>query len=190
MAASSFIELVFAAGVAATIGATAVPGLLSGVDEIRAAGAARYVATRLQQVRVQAIGRSRDTALRIARTEGRYVMAVYEDGNDNGVLSADMASGVDRRMGSAECLCDQFPGVDFGVLADIPGAEGSVAPGTDPIRLGVSDGVTFTPGGTASPGSLYIRGRGAAQYVVRILGETGRTRILKYSVRARSWRPL
>lgn len=190
MAATSFIELLFAAGVAATIGATATTGVLSATDEIRAAGAARYVAARLQHVRLQALSRTRDTAIRFTLTSAGYRMTVYEDGNGNGVLSADIAVGVDRIVGAPERLSDQFPGVEFGALSGIPGAEGSTAPGSDPIRLGASDGVTFTPLGTGTPGSLYVRGRGTAQYVVRILGETGRTRILKYSVPARTWYPI
>jgi hypothetical protein len=85
---------------------------------------------------------------------------------------------------------DQFPGVDFGALPGLPGADASAPPGSDPIRLGASDRVTFTPTGTATPGSLYVRGPGNAQYVVRILGETGRTRVLKFSAGSGTWHPL
>ncbi|MGE0450174.1 MAG: Tfp pilus assembly protein FimT/FimU [Vicinamibacterales bacterium] len=187
MAATSCIELLFAVGVAATLGAGATPGLLTAADEIRAGGAARLVAARLQQVRLRAISHARDTAVRFTQTPAGFAMTVYEDGNGNGVLSADIASGLDRSVGPVEHLHDSFPGVEFGALPGIPGADGSTPPGNDPVRLGSSDGVTFTPAGTATPGSLYIRGRGTAQYVVRILGETGRTRILKYSVRTRAW---
>ena len=49
---------------------------------------------------------------------------------------------------------------------------------------------TFTATGTATAGSLYIRGRRDVQYVVRIFGETGKTRILKFNPRTRQWNPL
>lgn len=189
MAAFSLIELVFVLGVAATLAAGAVPALLSGVDEVRTAGAARYIAARLQQTRVRAVARTVDTALRVTRDSSGFLITTYEDGNRNGILSADITSGVDRRVGPPERVPEQFPGVEFGALPGIPGADGSVAPGNDPVRLGASDRVTFTPLGTATPGSLYIRGR-RAQFVVRIFGETGRTRILKYHERTRSWLPL
>jgi type II secretory pathway pseudopilin PulG len=189
VAAFSLIELVFVLGVAATLAAAAAPGLLAGIDGVRTTAAARFVAARLQQARAQAITRSRDTALRITRDAAGYVVTVYEDGNRNGVLSADITAGVDRTMASPERIVDQFPGVDFGALPGIPGADGSTAPGTDPIRLGSSDRVTFTPLGTATPGSLYLHGA-STQLVVRIFGETGRTRILRYSTRSRSWHPL
>jgi hypothetical protein len=177
----------FALGDAATLATASVPRFMSSVDEFRAAGAAHYVAARLQQARVRAITRNCDTALRITRDSRGYVVSIVEDGNQNGVLSRDILDGVDRAVGPPEHLGDQFPGVDFGALPGIPGAEGSTAPGTDPIRLGAADSVTFTPVGTATSGSLYVRGRGNAQYVVRIYGETGRTRILKYGARTRTW---
>lgn len=187
MAAFSLIELMFALGVAATLASAAVPAVSSSIDEFRAAGAARYVAARIQQARVQAITRSRDTALRITRDARGFIVSVYQDGNRNGVLTRDILDGTDAAVGPIERLNEQFPGVDFGALPGIPGAEGSTPPGTDPIRLGAADGVTFTPTGTATSGSLYLLGHGSSQYVVRIYGETGRTRILKFNARTRTW---
>lgn len=187
MAAFSLIELMFALGVAATIATAAVSSLAGTVGEFRASGAARYVAARLQQARVRAITRSRDTALRITRDSSGFVVSVYEDGNGNGVLTRDIQNGIDTPVGPTERIADQFPGVDFGTLPAIPGVEGGTPPGSDPIRLGASDGVTFTAIGTATAGSLYLLGRGASQYVVRIYGETARTRILKYNPRTRTW---
>jgi len=188
VAAFSLIELLFALGVAATLASTGVAQLTMSVDGVRAAGAARHVTSRLQQARVRAVTRNRSTALRIVRDASGYVVSVHEDGNNNGVLTADIQSGTDPQVGPVERLPDQFPGVEFGTLPGVPGAEGSLAPGTDPIRLGVSDSVTFTPTGTATPGSLYVLSRGRRQLVVRIYGETGRTRVLEYNARTRVWR--
>jgi len=187
VAAYSLIELVFVLGVAATLAAASLPQLAASVHEFRAAGAARYVAARLQQARVRAITRNRETALRITRDARGYVVSVVEDGNRNGVLAADILDGTDTPVGPQEHLVDQFPGVDFGAISGIPGAEGSTAPGSDPIRLGAADSVTFTPMGTATAGSLYLRGEPGIQYVLRVYGETGRTRILRYNPRTRTW---
>jgi type II secretory pathway pseudopilin PulG len=187
VAAFSLLELLFALGVAATIALAAIPGVTGAVDEVRAAGAARYLVARLQQARVRAITRSRDTALRIDTDAAGYVVSVVEDGNRNGVLSQDIQDHVDMAVSPAERLSDRFPGVDFGALPGLPGADGSTAPGADPIRLGAADSVTFTPLGSSSSGSLYLRSRRGAQYVVRIYGTTGRTRILKYSIASGTW---
>jgi type II secretory pathway pseudopilin PulG len=187
VAAFSLIELMFVLGVAATLAAAALPQVAASVDEFRAGGAARYVAARLQQARVRAITRNRDTALRITRDARGYVVSVVEDGNRNGVLTRDVVDGVDTPVGPPEHLADQFPGVDFGAISGIPGAEGSAAPGSDPIRLGAADSVTFTATGTATSGSVYVLGQRSTQYVVRIYGETGRTRILRYNPRTHTW---
>jgi len=114
-------------------------------------------------------------------------VSVVEDGNRNGVLAADILDGTDTAVGPPEHLIDQFPGVDFGAISGIPGAEGSTAPGSDPVRLGAADSVTFTPIGTATSGSLYLRGEPGIQYVLRTYGETGRTRILRFNPRTRTW---
>ncbi|PYR06304.1 MAG: hypothetical protein DMG00_19105, partial [Acidobacteria bacterium] len=74
---------------------------------------------------------------------------------------------------------DGLPPVDAGVPA----------PGNDPIRLGVSDMATFTAKGTSSAGSIYIRSR-RTQYVIRIFGTTGKTRLLKFDARSHEWRPV
>ena len=187
MAASSLLELVFTAGVAATLVATGAAQVAGSVDSIRASAAARHVAARLQQTRLRAITRNRATSLRITLDPRGYLLESFEDGNDNGVLAADIQAGIDTRTAPDERLADQYPGVEFGALPGLPGAEGSVAPGIDPIRVGVSNAVTFTPGGTATPGSLYVRGRGVRQYVVRIYGETGRTRVLTWVARTGAW---
>jgi type II secretory pathway pseudopilin PulG len=189
VAAFSLIELTFVLGLAATLTASAMPGMTAAVDDMRTASAARLVVSRLQHARVRAISRGSATAMRITLDARGYAMTTYEDGNRNGVLSRDIQSGDDVVVGPTERLADQFPGVDFGALTGIPGAEGSTAPGIDPIRLGSSDSVTFTPTGTATPGSLYLHGR-ATQYVVRIYGETGRVRLLKLSPGSRTWQPL
>ena len=186
----SLIELMFTLGLAATAGAVAAPQLLASVDDLRAAGAARTIAAQLQQTRVRAVARGRDTAVRVSHDAHGYVLAPYEDGNANGVRTTDIQIGADPAIGPSMRLADEFSGVEFGAMPGIPGADGSAAPGTDPIRLGSGDSVTFTPVGTATAGSLYLLGGHSAQYVVRIYGETGRTRILKYVTAKRSWVPL
>jgi hypothetical protein len=47
--------------------------------------------------------------------------------------------------------------------------------------------LSFTPTGTASSRTLYVRGRDGSQYAVRVLGATGRTRVLRYAPAIRAW---
>jgi len=135
--------------------------------------------------------RSAIVALQVSQTSAGYEFAEYVDGNRNGVLAGEMQSGVDWRHGAIERLTEQFTGVDFGVVPGLPPIDpGGTPPGADPIRLGAANRASFSPRGTATPGTVYIRGRDDAQYAVRIFGETGKTRLLKFDRRNRRWRPI
>jgi type II secretory pathway pseudopilin PulG len=191
VAAFTLVELLFAIGVAVTLAAVSIPQLTAAMDDVRAGAAARLVAATLQQTRMEAVRRGRATAVRFRQTGAGYEFAVYADGNRNGVRAADIAAGRDPQLRAPRRLPDAFPGVDFGAAPGLPAVDASGSPaGTDPIRLGSADMVTFTPLGTATTGSLYIRGRHEVQYVVRVLGETGKTRLLKFNRWSRTWKPL
>src|SRR5262249_32025964 len=100
-------ELMVALGVTGTISAIAIPSL-SGLDDARVAGAARYLSSRLADARVDAVAHSREVAIRFTPVDGTYSFSVYVDGNRNGVLARDIASGVDRRILGPEKLSDNF----------------------------------------------------------------------------------
>ena len=186
----SLIELLFALALAATTGALAVPQTLTALDDARAAGAARYVAARLQRARMEAIARSNTVGLKFTLTGSHYVYATYLDGNGNGIRTSEITSGIDPQLLAPERLIDAFSGVDFGALPGLPSVDpGGTPPGTDPVRLGASNIASFSAQARCTPGSIYIRGQ-RAQYVVRVYGDTGRTRILKFDPRTNRWRPL
>jgi hypothetical protein len=188
VAAFSLTELLFVAGLAATLGGIATAEMHDAIAEARAVGAVRYLAARLHEARLEAIARGTATAVRIVSTGGGYRIASYVDGNGDGVLSADIQNGVDVEYRPSERLPDRFTGVDFGTLPGLPAVDtGSPPPGADPIRLGAVDGVTFTPLGTSSTGSLYVLGPRARQFVVRIFGDTGKTRLLRFNARSWTW---
>lgn len=182
----SLVELVFVCALVATLSGLAIPGTLTALDDYRTAAATRYLVLRMQQARKEAVRRSADVALRFVQTADGFTYALYVDGNRNGVRSQDILRGIDRPLGSEERLTNQFAGIDFGVLPDLPAIDGGSAPGSDPIKLGSSNLLSFSAAGTSSPGSVYIRGR-HAQYVIRIFGETGRTRMLKFVASTRQW---
>ena len=107
------------------------------------------------------------------------------------MLTRDIQDGIDRLTASMERLPEQFTGVDFGAIPGLPPVDtGGTPPGTDPIRLGAGSFASFSSAGTSSSGTVYIRSRGGSQYAVRIFGETGKTRMLKFDPGTRKWRPL
>ena len=185
------VELAVAVGLITTATATALPEVLAGLDEARVAGAARYLSARFYDIRLEAIARSAEVALRFTTTNAGYVYAVFADGNGNGVLTRDIQRNIDRQIHEPEQLSSQFSGVDFGTLPGLPAIDaGSPAPGADPIKFGVSNMASFNALGSASSGTLYIRSRGSVQYAVRVMGTTARVRIFRFDVRSGRWNPL
>jgi len=181
----------FVCGLIATLSGVAVPQILASLDAMRTAAAARYVSARLQSARMTAVMRSAAVAIRFKTDASGYTFTAYIDGNRNGVLTREIQSGVDRQIAGVGHLGDSFAGVDFGTTENLPPVDsGGAPPGSDPIRIGASDLLTFTPRGTSTTGSLFVRGRRGDQYVVRIFGDTGKTRILKFDERSGKWKPL
>ena len=140
---------------------------------------------------MEAIARSTDVGFQFVPTANGFSYAAYVDGNSNGIRSADIQRGAEWTLFASEQLPDRFPGVDFGVLPGVPSVDpDGTPPGTDPIKLGASNILTFTPLGTSTSGSVYVRGRRDSQFVVRIFGETAKTRVLRFDPRDRSWKAL
>lgn len=185
------MDLMVVLWLASTAAAISIPQMSAALDDYRTYGAARYVSSRLQEARMEAVARSAYAGLRFASAGESYSFAMYLDGNHNGLLSRDIQRGVDPQIQPRERLSSLFPGTDFGVLPGVVAVESSgPAPTGSPIKFGASGMVVFTPLGTSTPGSLYIRGRRDRQYVIRVLGDTGRTRILKFDWRTGRWHPL
>ena len=184
-------ELAVVCGLVATASATAVPRLLAGLGDARVAGAARYVSSRLAESRLDAIARSREVAVRFVRANGTYSFTVYVDGNRNGVLTRDIQRGVDTPVRGPEMLEDNFHGVVFGTQPGLPAIDSSsAAPGSDPIRLGSGNSVSFSALGSATSGTIYLTGPSRAQYAVRIFGVTGKIRVYHFSSESQKWFPM
>jgi prepilin-type N-terminal cleavage/methylation domain-containing protein len=182
----TLLELLLVVALAAVLTAVAIPVTNAALDEIHTAAAARYLAGRVLSTRMDAIRRSAAVALRFVASTPDYTFGVYADGNGDGVRTADIVRGIDRPLAPAQQLQDQFPGVAFGLLAGIPDADGAAAGTPDGVRIGAARILTMSPEGTATSGTLYVRGR-QAQYAVRVLGATGRTRVLRFDRGARTW---
>ena len=186
---ASVLEILFVLSVSATMTAIAMPVMGSAIDEMRIAMAARYVAGRVRAARMDAVRRSRAVGLRFeprAEPADGYAFAAFGDGNGNGVRTADIRDGIDTALTGDECLRDRYPDVGFGLAPDVPDIDGRLGTGGDGVRIGTAQILTMSSDGTATSGTLYIRGRGG-QYAVRVLGATGRTRMLQYQPGTRTW---
>ena len=186
MAGLTLLELMFAIAIAFACAGIAVPLTAGALHDIRTAAAARYVAGRLMSIRMEAIRRSAAVALRFEPDGGDYRYAVFEDGNGNGVRTADIDTGIDRRLSTYERIGDKFAGVRFVLTAGIPDADGVKSSSEDGVRIGTARILTMSPDGACTSGTLYLAGR-RGQYAVRALGATGRTRVLYFDPGAATW---
>jgi Tfp pilus assembly protein FimT len=183
------LELVLVGAMATIVAGIAVPLTNGEIDDARTAAAARHLASRLVLARAQAARRAVRVALRFQRIGDDYAYATYVDGNGNGVLARDIQSGIDTPIAAPERVGQHFPGVRFGVLPGVTGVDGAEALSelSDAIRVGSADMVSFSPDGSGSSGTLYVRGR-RRQGAVRVLGTSGRVRTLAFDFLAREWR--
>jgi prepilin-type N-terminal cleavage/methylation domain-containing protein len=174
----TLIEILFVTALIAIVSAMAVPQSLATVDRARAAAAARYLASRMAMARSHAVMRSAHVALQFDEGGSDITFRMFVDGNSNGVRTSDIASRVDKPLDAPARLSDLFPGVAIAVSGEA---------GSDPIRIGSSNLLSFTPLGTATSGSIHVRGRDGSQFAIRVLGATGRARVQRYVPGTRTW---
>jgi type II secretory pathway pseudopilin PulG len=182
----TLIELLFGLAVMSTVGAVAIPVVRDALDDLRASTAARHLGARTMSARIEAVKRSTCVALRFEPAGIDYRYASFRDGNANGVRTADIRAGIDAPLTAFEAIRDKFQGVQFGLMANVPDVDGNEGTGSDGVRIGAAGILTMSPDGTSSSGTLYLHGR-KGQYAVRVLGITGRVRVLQYLHGSRQW---
>lgn len=180
----TLVELLFAVSILATLTGIAISLTSAAIAELRAANAVRYLEGRIMNARMEAVKRSTAVALRFEPFEPDYIYATYMDGNGNGVRTIDIERGIDRRLTAVERLGDNFPGVRFGLADGVPDLDGTANP--EGVRIGSARILTMSANGTATSGTLYVKGKGR-QFAVRVLGATGRTRVLRYDTGVHRW---
>jgi type II secretory pathway pseudopilin PulG len=174
----TIVEAAVSVAIVMVMAAVALPSFRPMFAEAHLLGAGRSFKSQFRLAASIAVRSSVYTAIRFERQGGAVFYSVYQDGNDNGVRAADIASGVDRRVAGPFPLTSGAPGVRIGFNAGVP----AVPPdsGTlsgDPIRFGSSDTLSFSPLGTATPGTFYLAGD-AAQAAVRVTGGSARVRLM------------
>ena len=185
----SFLEVLAAITVMVIVAGAAIPLAYGSVERSRAAAAARYVAVRLAMARFEAVKRSAAVAVKFTTHADGYRFQPYVDGNFNGVLSADIARGVDRPIGSIERLDEHFPGVQFGFASGLTSLDpGRPLDTTDPIQIGPTTLFSFSADGSSTSGTLFIVGQRQSQFAVRVLGATGRARVFQFDFQDAAWR--
>jgi len=165
------------------------PAVGSRPDDLATVGAARHLASVLQLTRMEAVRRGAYVALWFQSSAAGVRYASFADGNGNGVRTADIGRAIDTQVSAWESLSDHFTGVTFAIGQGVTDIDSGASLSGDPVRLGGSDVLSFSPTGTATSGTLYLRGRSGLQYALRVLGATGRVRVLRFAAGEGQWLP-
>jgi prepilin-type N-terminal cleavage/methylation domain-containing protein len=183
----SLLEVLMTMTILVILAGVAIALAHSSVDRSRAAGAARYVAGRMAMGRFEAVRRSAHVAIRFLEQADGYWVQTFVDGNRNGVLTRDIAAGIDPAITASEQLETHFSGVKFGIQPNVTGIDPGPFNTADPIQIGGSMLLSFSPHGSSTSGTVFLHGLRGNQFAVRVLGATGRTRVLEFNHATGTW---
>ena len=183
-------DTLFALALCVTMAAIAVPVVGGSLDRERTIVGTQYLAGQLQRARLESLKQGRSVAVRLEMVDQRTRLQLFVDGNGNGVSQRDIDRAIDPPLAPPEFLDDRSRDISLRVnqrIVDVSGA-GEIAPGDDPLRIGNTALLSFSPLGGATSGTLYVAAHRGPQMAIRVFGGTGRVRVLLFDAQARQWR--
>ncbi len=187
---ATLLDTLFALVLCVTMAAIAVPVVGGSLDRERTIVGTQYLAGQLQRARLESLKQGRSVAVRLEIVDQRACLQLFVDGNGNGVSQRDIDRAIDPPLAPPEYLDDRSRDVSLRVnqrIVDVGGA-GEIAPGDDPLRIGNTALLAFSPLGGATSGTLYVAAHRGPQMAIRVFGGTGRVRVLMFDAQARQWR--
>jgi prepilin-type N-terminal cleavage/methylation domain-containing protein len=143
------------------------------------------------RIQFDALGNSRNRGLRFWQTEEGWKFAVYEDTDGDGVLNADILSGVDVMVERPVTLLPQFSAATIGVPEPPvmnPDTGQAFSLGASAVNFNQSSICSFAPNGDATPGTIYlVNGTSGEAAMVRSSGQGGKIRSLFHGPGGDGW---
>jgi hypothetical protein len=187
---AALLDILVASALCLTMTAIAVPVIGGSLDRERTIIGVQYLAGQLQRARLESLKQARSVAVRLEIVDDRARLQLFADGNGNGVLQQDIDREIDPPLTPPEYLDDRSRDVSLRInqqVVDVSGA-GQLDPGDDPLRIGNTALLAFSPLGGATSGTLYVAAHRGPQMAIRVFGGTGRVRVLMFDAQARQWR--
>lgn len=188
----SLAEIAAVLAILGLVFAMSVPALSEILAQESLGAASREVAGILSAARARAVFQGADVGVKWVANAGDLVLTVFQDGNGNGVTTADIRKGVDKLVAGPYWLGNRFPGVTFSFVPGMNGKDPGDAPiGSleDPIRFGRSNICSFSPVGHASPGTVYLSNRRSRQAAVRVSPSNAKVQIWTWHGKKLKWIP-
>jgi len=173
------VELVVVAGICSVLGGFTFKQVRAYAVDAHLVGAAQVFKGEFRKARSMAARSNAYTAIRFEEKAAIPRYSVYLDGNFNGVRKEDINKGIDTRVAGPFFLDAQAPGVRVGINPGTPAIppDKGLLNVNDPIQFGSADMLSFSPMGTATPGTFYLAGQGG-QAAVRVSPGSARVRML------------
>jgi prepilin-type N-terminal cleavage/methylation domain-containing protein len=174
----TLVEMMVAAGIVSVLAAFTFRQVRAYSADAYLLGAARAFKGEFRKARSMASRNNVYTAIRFEDKAAIPRYSVYVDGNFNGVRKDDINKGVDLRVAGPFFLDAQAPGVRVGINPGTPAIppDKGLLDAADPIKFS-GDMLSFSPLGTATPGTFYLAGE-ASQAAVRVTPGTARVRLM------------
>ena len=175
----TLIELMVAMGIVSVLAVFTFRQVKAYSVDAHLMGAGLAFKAEFRKARAMAARSNAYAAIRFEEKAAIPRYSVYLDGNFNGVRKEDIAKGIDTRVAGPFFLDAQAPGVRVGINPDTPAIppDKGILDVDDPIRFGSADMLSFSPLGTATPGTFYLAGE-AAQAAVRVTPGSARVRLM------------
>jgi type II secretory pathway pseudopilin PulG len=187
---AALIDIIVATSICFVMAAIAVPVIGGTLDRERTIVGAQYLAGQLQRARLDSLKRAQSVAVRLQVIDDRTEVRLFADGNGNGVLQRDIDRGIDPPLAPVEWLDEKARDISLRINQDITDVSGAaLSAGDDPLRIGNTSLLAFSPLGSSTSGTLYVAALRGPQMAIRIFGATGRVRVLMFDAQTRQWQP-
>ncbi len=182
-------ELLTVVAIIGIMAAISTAVLMNGLMRTGLKSAAGRVRNILVMTRADAIALESNQAVKFTQRDGVWYYAIYSDGNGNGVLNAEINSGVDPIVEGPYALFNAgsigqvgFPAQG---VAD-PDTGVQIDPGALAVNFNRSTLCSFSAVGSGTPGSIYLT-NGSDAMMIRSSGDSGHIRVMTYNSLRRQW---
>jgi prepilin-type N-terminal cleavage/methylation domain-containing protein len=155
-------------------------------------GAAIRICGLMANAQEDAVAMRRGRALKFLRgADGSWSYAVYDDGDSDGVLNEDIATGIDVLVHGPEIIVSPQALATIGIPpTGLPDPDGGarLRPDASPVQFNRSMLCSFSADGASTPGSIYLRTASGDAAVIRCSGSGGRVSVLLLGRFFRRWR--
>jgi hypothetical protein len=176
----------------------AITGLLSAISipvfsgmltRVRLRSACGVIAAQLKDASRRAVTTNRSTGLQfIELADGTWSSRLYEDGDGDGIRTADIRAGVDVPLGPERPILHSLDSATIGIAPGVvdPDNGRPLPPFSSPVAFGTPRICAFSPTAHATPGTIYVT-IGGETGMVRSSGEGAIIRVFYFDRSRRSW---